>query len=116
MSADVVVYDGDCGICEWSATWIKSNVPGVRVVSHREYGVSYLPSVWFITWSGRFEGSAAVSEILKRSNSKLFQKIGCVLGLPLVRTLAKGVYFLVAKNRRTISKLFRLRACTVPTK
>jgi predicted DCC family thiol-disulfide oxidoreductase YuxK len=116
MSADVVVYDGDCGICEWSATWIKQHVPGVKVVSHREYGVSYLSSVWFITWAGRFEGAHAVSEILKRSNIKLFQVIGTIIGLPVVRIVAKGVYFVVAKNRRRISKLFGLRTCAVPNR
>ncbi len=114
MAADVVVYDGDCGICEWSASWIRRNVPGVDVVSHREYGVSYLSSVWFITWSGRYEGAAAVSEILKRSRVKGYQHIGTALGLPIVRIIAAGVYFVIAKNRRTISKIFRLRACSVP--
>lgn len=114
MAADVVVYDGDCGICEWSASWIRRNVSGVDVVSHREYGVSYLSSVWFITWSGRYEGAAAVSEILKRSRVKGYQYIGTALGLPIVRSIAAGVYFVIAKNRRTISKIFRLRACSVP--
>lgn len=114
MTADVVVYDGDCGICEWSATWIKKNVPNVDVVSHREYGVSYLPSVWFITWSGRYEGAGAVSEILKRSNSKPFRVFGLFIGLPVVKTVASGVYFVIAKNRRTISRLFGLRACSLP--
>lgn len=114
MDTDVVVYDGDCGICEWSATWIRRNVPGVTVVSHREYGVSYLPSVWFITWAGRFEGAAAVSEILKRSRIKGTRLLGRFIGLPVIRVIAAGVYFLIAKNRRLISKLFGLRACSVP--
>ena len=116
MAADVVVYDGDCGICEWSATWIKKNVSSVDVVSHREYGVSYLPSVWFITWSGRFEGAGAVSEILKRTESKPYQVFGTFIGLPVVRTVASCVYFVIAKNRRTISRLLGLRACSLPSK
>lgn len=116
MSADIVVYDGDCGICEWSAQWIKRNVPGVDVVSHRDYGVSYLSSVWFITWSGRFEGAAAVSEILKRSRVKRYQLCGTLIGLPVVRVVASVVYFVIAKNRRTISRLFGLKACALPNK
>lgn len=116
MTADVVVYDGDCGICEWSATWIKKHVSSVDVVSHREYGVSYLPSVWFITWSGRYEGAKAVSEILKRTNSQPLQLFGSFLALPVVRTIASVVYFVIAKNRRTISRLFGLRACSLPGK
>ena len=116
MSADVVVYEGDCGICEWSAMWIRRNVPGVKVVSHREYGVSYLSSVWFVTWAGRFEGAIAVSEILKRSHLKKFRTIGLFIGAPVIKTIAKGVYFVIAKNRRRISKLFGLRACAVPSR
>lgn len=116
MAADIVVYDGDCGICEWSASWIRRNVGGVDVVSHREYGVSHLSSVWFITWSGRFEGAAAVSEILKRSRVKGYRLVGSLIGLPVVRILAAGVYFVVAKNRRTISRMFGLKACAIPNK
>lgn len=116
MNADVVVYDGDCGICEWSAGWIRRNVPGVDVVSHHQYGVSYLSSVWFVTWAGRFEGAAAVSEILKRSRLKSFRLIGSCIGLPIIKTLATVVYFVIAKNRRTISRLFGLRACSLPSK
>lgn len=116
MAADVVVYDGDCGICEWSAGWIIRNVPNVDVVSHRQYGVSYLSSVWFVTWAGRFEGAAAVSEILKRSRLKSSRFIGSFIGLPIIRTFASVVYFVIAKNRRTISRLFGLRACSLPSK
>lgn len=116
MSADVVVYDGDCGICEWSAGWISRNVPGVDVMSHRQYGVSYLSSVWFVTWSGRLEGAAAVSEILRRSRLARFRLLGAFIGLPIIRTIAAGVYFVIAKNRRIISRLFGLRACSLPGK
>jgi len=116
MAADVVVYDGDCGICEWSAGWITRNVPGVDVVSHQQYGVAHLSSVWFVTWAGRFEGAAAVSEILKRSRLKSSRLIGSFIGLPMIRTLASVVYFVIAKNRRTISRLFGLRACSLPSK
>lgn len=111
---DVVVYDGDCGICEWSANWIRRNVPGVEVKSHLEYGVSYLPSVWFVTWSGRLEGADAVSSILKRSTNANARRAGSLIGLPVVRTLARGVYFVIAKNRRHISRLLGLKACAVP--
>jgi predicted DCC family thiol-disulfide oxidoreductase YuxK len=111
---DVVVYDGDCGICEWSANWIRRNVPGVGVKSHFEYGVSYLPSVWFVTWAGRLEGADAVSEILKRSNHPNARRLGRFIGVPVVRVVARGAYFVIAKNRRRISRLFGLKACAVP--
>ena len=111
---DVVVYDGDCGICEWSANWIRRNVPNVSVKSHHEYGVSYLPSVWFVTWAGRFEGAEAVSHILKRSTHANGRRLGRVIGAPGIRTVARGVYYVIARNRRHISRLLGLKACAVP--
>ncbi len=66
---DVVVYDGDCGICEWSAGWIRKHAT-------------------------RF--------------------IGRVIGAPVLRFLARGIYFVIAKNRRLISRMFGLKACALP--
>ncbi len=111
---DVVVYDGDCGICEWSAHWIRRNVPNVSVQSHVEYGVSYLPSVWFVTWAGRLEGADAVASILKRSSVRVARVAGTVIGLPVVRIVARGVYFVIARNRRHISRMLGLKACSLP--
>jgi predicted DCC family thiol-disulfide oxidoreductase YuxK len=114
MAAGVVVYDGDCGICEASAGFIRRHIPNVDVMSHREYGVSYLSSVWFVTFSGRFEGSVAVAKILRVSDKRVLRIAGGFLSLPVIRLIARVVYFFVAKNRRTISKMLRLKACAVP--
>ena len=111
---NVVVYDGDCGICEWSASWIRRNVPDVNVVSHIEYGLSHLSSVWFVSRQGRREGALAVAAILQLSHRRLVRLVGTVIQLPLIRTVAAVVYALIARNRRRLSRLFRLRACAVP--
>jgi hypothetical protein len=34
--------------------------------------------------------------------------------LPVIRIVARVVYFIIAKNRRRISRLFGLKACSVP--
>ncbi len=114
MSAGVVVYDGDCGICEASAGFIRRHIPNVEVMSHREYGVEYLSSVWFVTFNGRSEGAPAVAAILQLSESGLLRMGGRVLKLPVIREIAKVIYFVIAKNRRHISKLLRMKACAVP--
>lgn len=110
----IVVYDGDCGICEASAQWIMKHAPIVRVVSHREYGLAHLHSVWLITNSGRLEGSRAVAEILRLSDIPAMQLFGKVIDLPVIRTVAAGVYWVIARNRRHISRLFGLKACGLP--
>jgi predicted DCC family thiol-disulfide oxidoreductase YuxK len=116
MSAGVVVYDGDCGICEASAGFIRKHIPNVDVMSHHDYGVSYLSSVWFVTNLRRYEGSTAVAAILKLSDKRILRTVGSLIALPGVRVVASAIYFVVAKNRRRISQLFRLKACAVPQK
>lgn len=110
----IVVYDGDCGICEASAQWILKHVSVVRVVSHREYGLAHLHSVWLITNDGRREGARAVAEILRMSDVPVMRTLGAVIDLPVMRTLAAGVYWVIARNRRHISRLFGLKACGLP--
>lgn len=116
MSNPVVVYDGDCGICEASSRWILKNIQDIDVMSHHQYGLSYLGSVWFVTDDRRFEGARAVSEILKRADTVMFRTLGAFIGLPGIHLLAVGGYWLVARNRRTISKLLGLNACAIPQK
>jgi predicted DCC family thiol-disulfide oxidoreductase YuxK len=110
----VVVYDGDCGICEASARWIIAHIPSVDVVSHHQYGLAHIGSVWFVSDAGRLEGAMAVSAILKSANSGTYRAIGVVIGLPVVRSIAAVVYSLVARNRRHISRLLGMNACGLP--
>jgi predicted DCC family thiol-disulfide oxidoreductase YuxK len=114
MAAGVVVYDGDCGICEASAGFIRRHISQVDVMSHREYGVSSLDSVWFVTFNGRYEGPVAVSRILRFSEKRVLRLCGTFIALPIIRIVARVVYFVVAKNRRRISRVFGLKACSVP--
>jgi predicted DCC family thiol-disulfide oxidoreductase YuxK len=114
MSNAVVVYDGDCGICEASSRWILRHVDSVSVLSHREYGLEHIGSVWLVSDQGRIEGARAVAKILKMARGKLLNAVGIVIDLPVIRTLAAGVYYLIARNRRHLSRLFRMKACAIP--
>lgn len=116
MNTGIVVYDGDCGICQASALWIERYVGNVDVVSHYEYGVEELGSVWFIDAHQSYEGAEAVAHILLLSRVSWIRLIGRVMLLPVIRTLAQGVYRVIAYNRRHISRLLRMKACAVPTK
>ena len=110
----VVVYDGDCGICEASGRWIIAHIPAVDVVSHHQYGLTHIGSVWFVTDNGRLEGATAISAILKLASARVYRAIGVVIGLPGVLFIAGLVYALVARNRRLISRLFGMNACGLP--
>lgn len=110
----VVVYDGDCGICEASAGWILTHIPSVDVVSHHQYGLTHIGAVWFVTDDGRLEGAPAVSAILQLADSRVFRAIGFVIGLPGMNFVAGIVYALIARNRRHISRLLGMNACGLP--
>jgi predicted DCC family thiol-disulfide oxidoreductase YuxK len=114
MSNAVVVYDGDCGICEASSRWIIKHVPTVSVVSHYAYGLSSIGAVWFVTDDGRLEGAAAVSAILKRAESRTFRFVGMFISLPVIRFFAQLIYLAVAHNRSRISRLIGVKACGLP--
>jgi len=112
----VLVYDGDCGICQTASRWVQRNVDDVAVMSHVEHGVDVLEKVWFVTGNGRLEGAAAVSAVLKLANRLHYRLAGVLIGLPVLHVISRGVYWLVAKNRHRISRLFRLQACALPEK
>jgi predicted DCC family thiol-disulfide oxidoreductase YuxK len=114
MSAGVVVYDGDCGICQASARWIERHIPSLEVQSHYEYGVEELGSVWLVTSTYNHEGADAVARVLMMS-SKLWMRVcGRIMNTPVVRLFASGVYRVIARNRRHISRALRMNACAVP--
>ena len=110
----VVVYDGDCGICEASARWVISHVASVDVVSHHQYGLTNIDSVWFVTSNGRLEGAAAVSSILKSADSQLYRAVGTAVGMPVILSAAGLIYKMVAQNRRHISRILGMNASGLP--
>ena len=110
-----VIYDGDCGICEASARWIRQRFPEVSVLSHYEYGLSSIGAVWLITDAGRKEGSVAVASLLRMSPTRLWRYVGVFMQLPLIRNIARMAYWCVAKNRARISRWVGLKACGLPS-
>ncbi len=113
-SAPTVAYDGDCGFCEKCALFISRRVPNVVVVSHHDLGISELSAVQLMTQTRTYSGAPAVAQILRLADSRLLRACGVALQIPVLRTVAKGVYWVVAKNRRKISQALGLRACGLP--
>ena len=111
----VVVYDGDCGICEKCAVLMRKWAPQLDVQSHYEYGLQEINAVLFVSGDTQFSGAPAVSRILRLCRSRFLQVIGHVMRFYGVRTIAAVIYSLVARNRARISRLFGLNACGIPT-
>lgn len=116
MSAGVVVYDGDCGVCQASARWIERKIPSLDVQSHYEYGVKELGSVWLVTSTYNHEGANAVGTILMLSPKIWMRITGRIINAPVISLLASAVYRVIAKNRRHVSRLLGMNACAVPQK
>lgn len=116
MSDGVVVYDGDCGICQASARWIERHISSLEVQSHYEYGVEELGSVWLVTSTYNYEGAEAVARVLMLSSKRWMRLCGRFMNAPVVRLVASGVYRVIARNRRHISRGLRMNACAIPTK
>lgn len=114
VTKPVVVYDGDCGICEAAAQWVTTHVTSVDVVSHYQHGLGSIDSVWFVTEDERLEGAQAVSAILREADSRFIRMLGVTIGLPGVLFIAKRTYSLVARNRRRISQTLGMNACGLP--
>lgn len=110
----ILVFDGDCGICTASANWVRRRVPSVRVRSHTEHGVDSLDKVWLVEGGSRREGADAVSAVLRLADRAPWRVLGAVLALPVVRWIARGAYWVIARNRTRLSRLFGLKACALP--
>ena len=112
---ETVIYDGDCGICDASARWIRRRFADVRVVSHYEYGLSTIDAVWLVTDAGRKEGSVAIAALLQMSSTRRWRFVGRFMRLPLIRSIARLVYWCIAKNRARISRWCGLKSCAIPS-
>jgi len=115
MSTGVVVYDGDCGICQASARWIERRIASLDVQSHYEYGVEELGSVWLVTSTHNYEGAEAVARVLMMSSKRWMRLCGHIMNAPVIRLVASGVYRVIARNRRHISRALRMNACAIPS-
>jgi len=129
VEKSVVLFDGDCGICTWSADWINardrernrlqvvpSQLADLQRVSPGLTPEMTSQSVYFISDTGKgYKEARAVFEILKCLPG-IWHFIGVVLANPVCAVLAWPLYRLVADNRQRISIRLGMMACAVPQK
>ena len=107
-----LVFDGDCGFCTTSATWVAERL-------HRPDGADAHLVPWQLTdldalgttaeraqtevlWvepDGRLVGGAAAFAAWLRFRGGPYGVLGALMGLPGIRAAAAAVYRLVARNR-----------------
>lgn len=107
-----LVFDGDCAFCTSSATWVaerlhRSAGPDAHLVPWQFTDLAALGTtaeraqteVLWVELDGRVLGGAAAFAAWLRFRSGPFGLLGRAMDLPVVRSIAAGVYRLVARNR-----------------
>src|SRR3954471_16520391 len=116
----MLVYDGDCGICNQSADWARAHLPAdAEIVPWQSIddlaalGLTVedveTAAYWVDDDGTLHRGEAAASAVLRRAGGG-WGVAGAALDAPLVRPLARRVYYWVATNRHRFS---RDSACSV---
>jgi predicted DCC family thiol-disulfide oxidoreductase YuxK len=111
----VLIYDGDCGICNQSADWARAHLPaGTKIVTWQsipDLGALGLTvedvetAAYWVDDEGRlYRGEAAISQALRGAKATGWRTAGAVIGSRPVRPLARAVYYWVARNRYRLSK------------
>lgn len=111
---NTLVYDGDCGLCERSADFARRRARDITVRDHRSHGLDSIEAVIYICDGREYAGAPAVARLLGDFAARRWRLLGRFMSLPVVRSVAAGVYWLVARNRRRLSRLLGLRACGLP--
>lgn len=119
----VVIFDGDCGICNATRQWVQRRDRASRL-SWQPYQRADLPglvpgltpeqasrAVYFVQPDGQYyRGARAIFETLRYLPGG-WRWLGWIGTLPPVNWLAAIVYRIVAQHRTRISRWLRLDAC-----
>ena len=107
-----LVFDGDCAFCTSSATWVaerlrRSTGTDAHLVPWQFTDLAALGTtperaqteVLWVETDGRVVGGAAAFAAWLRFRGGPYGVVGRVMALPGVRSVAAGVYRVVARNR-----------------
>ena len=109
-SKQVLIFDGDCAFCSSSARLLSrmtNNKIAIEPYQKLDLGSLGLTSeltskaVYFVSGSKRFVAAAAIAQALIESKT-IWALAGWLLKLPVVRNIAKPIYYLVAANRHRL--------------
>lgn len=117
---NIILFDGDCGICNKTQIWIrskdKSDVFDIYPYQAYDYTNFNLTesdvssSVYLISDSNIYKKSKAVFEILKLLPG-FYGFLGTMLSNPLIVFISNPIYNIIARNRAKISGFFGLNSC-----
>jgi predicted DCC family thiol-disulfide oxidoreductase YuxK len=121
-----VLFDGDCGICSYSAQWVMRRDHKARFavepyqLSSEEAlsaaGLSYekcARKAWVVSRSGRLYGGAFAINYVLLSFFPWSLLVLLIYACPPFLLIEVIVYYFVAKNRHVLSRWLGLRSCGI---
>jgi predicted DCC family thiol-disulfide oxidoreductase YuxK len=110
----VLIYDGDCGICNQSADWARAHLPpDTEIVPWQSLpdlaalGLTVddvESAAWWVNDDGTMRrGERAVAQALRAAGGR-WRVAGAVVDAPPMRPVARAVYAWVARNRHRLSR------------
>ncbi len=106
----LLIFDGDCALCCRWAEWLKRKADGrVEVVASQVADLSDLgltgaqvdSSVWLVRGDERLAGHQAIGAALVEVGG-VWKVVGFACLVPPTSWVARGVYWVIARNRRRI--------------
>ncbi len=106
----VLIFDGDCAFCSSSARLLRRMTKNkIPIEPYQKLDLESLgltseltsKAVYFVSSSSRFVAAAAIAQALIESKT-VWALAGWFLKLPVVRNIAKPIYYLVAANRHRL--------------
>jgi predicted DCC family thiol-disulfide oxidoreductase YuxK len=103
----VLIFDGDCAFCSSSARLLRRMTKNkIPIEPYQKLNLESLgltseltsKAVYFVSSKKRFVAAAAIAQALIESKTA-WALAGRFLKLPVVRNIAKPIYYLVAANR-----------------
>ncbi len=123
---DYILFDGDCGICSYSAEKIKQIDVGSRFIVEpyqafpeielKEFGITYAHcdrSLQAITRKGRVYGGALGVNYFLWTRFPWTLVVILIYAIPVLFLLELIGYRLVADNRGRLSQWFGMKACLI---
>lgn len=104
----LLIFDGDCGFCTSSVSWLRRVLPAMPEASPyqwtalEKYGLSEADAaarVWLVEHGRRHGGHRAVAALLTHQPNALLRIAGHLMLLPPLSWLAAVGYALVARYR-----------------
>ena len=109
-SKQVLIFDGDCAFCSSSARLLRKMTRNkILIEPYQKLDLESLglsseltsKAIYFVSGSKRFVAAAAIAQALIESKT-IWTLAGWLLNLPVVRNVARTIYYLVAANRHRL--------------